>query len=397
MKRMLMVNGTLNDVPLVEAAQKLGFYVITSGADAEGEAHKYANEYRAADYSDKEAIYQLAKELKVDAICSCGNDLCAMSAAYAAEKLGLPGHDSYETAKVFHEKDAFHKVTQELGLSVPWSESFEDLDDALSYVETAELPAIIKPTDLGGGKGISVAYTVEEAKEAVRNAMNTSKAKRIVVEQFITGTQHCFICYLANEKVVFDYSSNDTSYMDSYMVWTSSGYPADGYDQVRGKIIEDIELLARSIHAKDGILTVQYMMCNGKPYYLETMRRCLGNFHFYCISRDIGVSFYEWYVASEAGLDCEKYWKNVHFDGKTSGFIGLYATENGVIDRIEVDDDFAKLIFKRCMFHGPGYVINDYMHDKIGNYLFTFDNVSQRDDFISRRASLVRVVTKQRK
>ena len=393
MKKMLMVNGTLNDVPLVEAAHRLGFYVITSGNDPKGEAHKYADEYRPVDYSDKEAVYRLAKELQVDAICSCGNDLCAMAAAYAAEKLGLPGHDTYETAKVFQEKDAFHEVTQRLGLSVPWSEDFADIDAAQAYVRTADYPLIIKPTDLGGGKGISVAQNPEEALMAVRNAFAASKAKHIVVEQFITGTQHAFICYIAKGKVVFDYSSNDTSYKDSYMVWTSSGHPADGYERVREQIIADVERLAQEVHAADGILTVQYMMCNGKAYYLETMRRCLGNFHFYCISKDIGVDFYEWFVASEAGLDCSKYWKNVRFSDSTSGFIGLYAEANGIVDHLEVDEEFSKLIFRRCMFEGPGYRIEDWLHDKIGNFLFTCENKEQRDRLLARRESLVKVVT----
>ena len=188
MKKILFVNGTLNDVPLVEAAHHLGFYVITSGNDPSGEAHKYSDEYRQVDYSDKEAIYQLTKELNVDAICSCGNDLCAISAAYAAEKLGLPGHDSFETAKVFHEKDEFRRVTQKLGLSIPRAVSFDNQESAEGYILTAEYPLIIKPTDLGGGKGISVANNAKEAERAVRIAFQASKAKHIIVEQYITGT-----------------------------------------------------------------------------------------------------------------------------------------------------------------------------------------------------------------
>ena len=179
------------------------------------------------------------------------------------------------------------------------------------------------------------------------------------------------------------------------MVWTST-YQADGYDLVRNQIIYDIERLAHEVHARDGILTIQYMMSNGKPYYLETMRRCLGNFHYACMSKDIGVNLYEWFVASEAGFDCQKYWGNVNYTGTVSGFVGLYADENGIVDRIEIDKDFEKLIFKRFMFNDIGYEISDYLNDKIGNILVTFKDKNERDFYMAKVRSLVKVVASKK-
>ena len=198
MKKILFVNGSYNEIPLIAAAHRLGLYVITSGNDPRGDGHRYANEYCPCDYSDKEAILKLASEKKVDAICSCGNDLGAISASYASEKLGLPGHDSYEVCRVFHEKNVFKKYVKELGLSSPMTASFSDEFSALEYVTEVAFPQIIKPVDLGGGKGVTVVHTQEEAIAAVKKAFQMSKVKHIVIEDFIEGTQHCFICYIRN-------------------------------------------------------------------------------------------------------------------------------------------------------------------------------------------------------
>ena len=84
-KKYLFVNGSFNEIPLIKAAHNLGFYVITSGNDPKGEGHPFSDEYSPTDYSNPENIYNLAKEKKVDAICSCGNDFGAISASYAAE------------------------------------------------------------------------------------------------------------------------------------------------------------------------------------------------------------------------------------------------------------------------------------------------------------------------
>ena len=58
-KRLLILNGSHSEITLIEAAHKLGYYVITTGNNPYLIGHKYADEYIPEDYSDKEAILQL--------------------------------------------------------------------------------------------------------------------------------------------------------------------------------------------------------------------------------------------------------------------------------------------------------------------------------------------------
>ena len=127
MKKALFVNGSYNEIPLIEAAHNLGYFVITSGNDPTGEGHKYADKYVPCDYSNKDAILELAKKEGVDGICSCGNDFGALSAAYAAEKLNLKGHDTYSVCRYFHEKDQFKHLCKELDLYTPQSRPFSNM------------------------------------------------------------------------------------------------------------------------------------------------------------------------------------------------------------------------------------------------------------------------------
>jgi hypothetical protein len=61
MKRLLVLNGSHSDVPLIEAGKRLGFHVITTGNDPGLVGHRLADEYHPADFSDKEAILGLAR------------------------------------------------------------------------------------------------------------------------------------------------------------------------------------------------------------------------------------------------------------------------------------------------------------------------------------------------
>ena len=393
MKKILFVNGTYNDIPLVESAHRLGLYVITSGGDPEGEAHAFSDEYCRCDYTDKEAMLALAKEKEVDFMCSCGNDLCATTTSYVCDKLGLPGHDTYSVSRVFHEKDEFKKVVKELSLTSPQSELFDDESKALEYIKSATFPKIVKPVDMGGGKGVSVALNSEEGAEAVRLAFSKSKNKHIVIEDYITGTQHGFICYIKDRKVVFDYSTNDYSYLNPFMVWIGSGYPADGYETVRDQIITDVEKLAEHLNAADGFLTIQYMMSNGKAYYLETMRRCIGNLHFRSISQDVGINLYDLFVATECGMDCTPIIDQIHHTGKYSGFMGIYSDRNGIFRGIEIDPDFEKHVHDKLMLHDTGYEIDDYLGDKLGMVWFSFNSKDERRHFMDNRNDLIKVFT----
>ena len=71
-----------------------------------------------------DAILALARELKISAICACCNDFSALSAAYTAEKLGLPGHDDYRTSQIIHHKDEYRKFASANGIPTPRALSF---------------------------------------------------------------------------------------------------------------------------------------------------------------------------------------------------------------------------------------------------------------------------------
>ncbi|MDM8518366.1 hypothetical protein QUF76_19395, partial [Desulfobacterales bacterium HSG16] len=80
-KKMLIAGGGYADIPLIQAGQKLGFHVITSGNRIDDMGHQYADEHYLEDFSDKEAIYAIAKKLEADALCACCNDFSALSCA----------------------------------------------------------------------------------------------------------------------------------------------------------------------------------------------------------------------------------------------------------------------------------------------------------------------------
>ena len=279
MKKALLLCATHNDLGLMKSLIKLGFYVIVTGNVNGLPGEKYADKHVLADYSNKDLILQIAKQEKIDCIIPNCHDYGVRTAAYVAEKLNLPGHDSYEVALQISEKDKFNEFAQKHGILSPASNKFNNIADAEQFLKNCDYPIIMKPVDCAGGKGVHRANNFAESSKFLSLAFEYSKAGRIVIEPFITGSQHGFCTFLRDKKVVLCCSNNEYSILNPYHVEIDT-FPSDDFAENRDKLICIVEKIANILNLKDGIFHMQYIIQNGKIYILEVMRRVLGNLYF---------------------------------------------------------------------------------------------------------------------
>ena len=81
--------------------------------------------------------------------------------------------------------------------------AFTDYEEALAYVAGRSFPAVLKYDGLAAGKGVVIAQTLEEADEALKDMLLDTKfgAGKVVVEDFLTGPEFSFMCFVSGEKV----------------------------------------------------------------------------------------------------------------------------------------------------------------------------------------------------
>ena len=65
---------------------------------------------------------------------------------------------------------------------------------------------IIKPTDMGGGKGIAIAEDIDTFREAISLARKVSKSRNIIIEDYVEGQLHSLTTYIKNQKIIFYHS-----------------------------------------------------------------------------------------------------------------------------------------------------------------------------------------------
>lgn len=389
-KKILIAGGGHAEIPLIRAAKELEFYVFTTG-NREGDlGHKYSDRYVNADFSDKEALLNLAEKLNIDAICPCANDFSALSSAYVAERMGFPGHDSLETAEIIHHKDRYREFAAANGISSPKAESFDNNEDALQALEKFSYPLIVKPVDLTGGKGVSRIDDPSEGKQAIEKAFSISRAKRVVIEEFIEGTNHGFSCFLRNKKVVFYFWDNEHYYLNRYMVSGASS-PGDVSENALGILINESEKIASILHLQDGIFHIQFILKDDKPYIIEICRRPPGDLYIDFVKYATGVDYPKYIVRAFAGMDIESleqtapkgfYTRHCVMANKTGRLKDIYfnnAIQNNIIDKL--------------MWWKKGDEVTDVMTAKFGIIFLKYETKEEMQNKSRRLHELVDVVT----
>ena len=406
-KKMLLLGGGHAEIPLIQAAHELGWYVITTGNAREGLGHPYADKNVFADFSDKDAMLELAKSEGVQAVCSGCNDFALLSTVYVCEKLGLPGHDSYATSLEIHHKDKYRALATRLGIPTPraitvrTSNRAENCADFETAIAQLTFPIIVKPVDLTGGKGIHRAANADEAREAYKDACSRTRQDHIVVEEFVQGSNHGFSAMLAKGKVAFAFSDNEQYYINKYMV-SGANSPSTSSDKTLAMLREYSERITQELHLVDGILHIQYIeRADGTPVIIEICRRPPGDLYIKFVKYATGVDYPKFIVQAETGEDISSI-----ADVPTQGFwlrhcimsdcqAGEQTATGDICKGIVRDVTFAPEIqgniVEKFLWYKPGEVITDKLIYKAGIVFFKFDTLAEMQDKTAHMTELAKI------
>ncbi len=163
---------------------------------------------------DIDAITAFAREHAVDYAVVAPDDPLVLGCVDALEAIGVPCFGPRANAAIIEGSKVFSKnLMRKYGIPTAQYETFDDMDAALRYLETAPIPTVVKADGLALGKGVIIAQTREEAVTAVREMMADRKfgksGERIVIEEFLEGPEVSVLSFTDGETVVPMVSSMD--------------------------------------------------------------------------------------------------------------------------------------------------------------------------------------------
>lgn len=352
----LIAGGSHADIPIIFAAKKAGYKVITSGNNAKDLGHIHSDLYVPADYSDPDAILKIAKDHDIEAIVASANDFSAISCSYVAQQLKLPGHDPVETTKTLHHKDRFRALAQQLKLNIPNAIRITKSEAERIKDLPLVLPVIVKPVDLSGGKGMTKVNTLDQLRGALQKAFSATQKEYIVIEEYIQGSNHGYSTFLLDGKIVFAFMDDEHYFLNHYLV--SGASTSLSYSKtLANKLNQQLEILAGELNLVDGLLHVQFILHNNEPYIIEICRRTPGDLYVKLVEYATDFPMSNAMIKFVTGTTPE------NFSIKQINWITRHCAmskQNGTICNLEYGI-FKQMIIDKMTFYKPGDKINNYL------------------------------------
>ncbi len=166
------------------------------------------------DAKDIEGIVAFATEHHIDYAVVAPDDPLVLGCVDALENKGIPCFGPKANAAIIEGSKVFSKnLMKQYGIPTAAYEVFDDMNKALEYLDTAPIPTVIKADGLALGKGVIIAMTRDEAKEAVVSMMQDKQfgksGDRVVIEEFLTGPEVSVLSFTDGKTVVPMISSMD--------------------------------------------------------------------------------------------------------------------------------------------------------------------------------------------
>ncbi|MBQ9946088.1 MAG: phosphoribosylamine--glycine ligase [Clostridia bacterium] len=164
--------------------------------------------------TDIKAIAEFAKENGIDYAVVAPDDPLVLGCVDELQALGIPCFGPNAAAAIIEGSKVFSKnLMKKYNIPTAKYEVFSDMEKALAYLDTAPIPTVIKADGLALGKGVIIAFTLEEAKAAVRSMMLDKafgkSGDNIVIEEFLEGPEVSVLAFTDGKTVAPMVSSMD--------------------------------------------------------------------------------------------------------------------------------------------------------------------------------------------
>lgn len=372
----------MQQIPAIMRARELGYYVITCDYLPKNPGHQFADEYHNVSTTDKDGVLGLARELAIDGIVAYASDPAAPTAAYVAEKMGLPG-SPYESVRLLTEKDLFREFLQSHGFNSPVARGYTTYADAMADVDRFKFPVMVKPVDASGSKGVVKVYSKDGLKLAIEEALSYSRAKRFVMEEFIVkkGYQVSGDGFSVDGKLVFTSYGNELYSGKGTREYVALGefWPSLLTEGQKARVDAELQRLITALGMRTCAYNIEVILDkDDNVYILELGPRNGGSYIPQLIKYATGVDLVDATLKAAMG-DTVPHLEMTPTKGVFSNYM-IYSTVSGRFKRLDFDPNFhsANLLEIHCTAT-PGDIVHAYQNTShsLGTILFRARSIDE--------------------
>lgn len=395
----MILGGSRYALPVVEAAHKLGIYVITCDYLPNNIAHKYSDKYCNVSIIDKEKTLEVAQDLEIDGIMSFACDPGVVTAAYVAEKMGLPNVGPYESVCILQNKSKFREFLKKNGFTVPSAKGYKSVEQALDDIDAFHWPVIVKPTDSAGSKGVIRVDDPAELDKSIRYALSFSNSGEFIIEDFIM--QHGFSSdtdsFSVNGELKFVSFNCQRFDKNAKNPYTPAAYswPSSMSEEHQNELKGEIQRLLKLLNMNTAVYNIETREgMDGKAYIMELSPRGGGNRLAECLRYATGIDIITNMVKYSVGIQMDDIIQKPY-----NGFwaeIVLHSDTPGVFKELWISDDIKKNVIEIDLWIEEGTEVGGFTaaNEAIGTLILKFDTKKKMLNVLDNQNKYVQVKLK---
>ena len=253
-KRLLILGATSMEIDIVRAAREEGVYTIVTDNHVDwslAPAKRVADEAWDVSWSDIDTLKSLCVERKVDGVLAGFSERRVYWAQKLSQVIDRPFYSDEAQLEIIFDKVGFKQACAESGVRV--AESYQ-------YHDQIEFPVIIKPSDNGGSRGITVCYNIDDFEAAYDKALAASDSKEVLIEQYIVADETMVFFTVCDGEPIL------SAMCDRYMHYFGNGitqlpvgyfYPSKHLNSFITHNLNAYKNLIRRLNIQNGLIAFQ--------------------------------------------------------------------------------------------------------------------------------------------
>ncbi|HEX7626482.1 MAG TPA: hypothetical protein VF379_05445 [Gaiellaceae bacterium] len=188
MATLLFLGASVSQLPAIRYARDAGHRVVAVDGDPHAVAFPFCDVAESVDFTDVDRVAEVAVRFGVEGVLAISTDRAVPPAAAISARLGLPGI-GIEVAQAMTDKALMRARLEESGIPQPAYVVLTDTTNLEEACAKITFPAVLKPVDSGGQRGIFRTETVEQVRTLLSGSLVFSRSGRAVLEEYVDGTE----------------------------------------------------------------------------------------------------------------------------------------------------------------------------------------------------------------
>ena len=268
----MILGASYSQIPLYQAARKLGAWTIAASIPGNYSGFDYADEACYVDISNPEAVVQAAQKLNIDGIATCSLDLGMASIGAVSEALGLPG-PKREAAVKASNKWEMKKALVKAGVQTAAFYRISGEEELEAAMNRLPFPVIIKAVDLMGSRGIYRSNTKEEARFNFRKTMEQTGKDYCLIEEFIQGEIFGVEAMIQNGQILYQLPNNIEAFQGDTPTPVGHSVPFRHLKRLGTQICDQVEKAIRALDLDNCPVNCDMIMRGDNVYVIELTGR----------------------------------------------------------------------------------------------------------------------------